>query len=126
MFYGVFADPPNFSGLAIGGPNYYQSINIWYFTIEICLVVYMVGMLLGRALPAVLVRILALCVSTFPFINMLMYKFPVRDSSSRKEWLETSIYLDCICLVFVAAIVGIEFIMYTSRKNDGIPLTRVV
>lgn len=124
IFYGVFADPQDFSGFAVGGPNYYQSINIWYFTIIICLIIYMVGVLLGRSLPAVIARGLALCIATFPFFNMLMYKLAVSDSSTRKDWLEPSIYLDFVCLILIATIIGTEIITYLSRKTVDFRLMR--
>ncbi len=114
MFYGVFSDSPA-SGFAIHAPDYYQSINSWYFFISVCLAVFLLGKLLGRSLLAVIVRVLAICISTFPFFNMLIYKFAVL--SSRKEWLETSIYMDCVCLILIASIVGIEILVYISHNG---------
>jgi hypothetical protein len=76
MFYGVFVNPPP-SGFSGDGPDYYQSINGWYFVISICLIVFLAGKLFGRSLPAAAARIFVLCVSVFPFVNMLKWKYLV-------------------------------------------------
>lgn len=116
MFYGVFVDPPS-SGFSGDGPNYYQSINSWYFYISICLVLYLAGKFLGQSLPAVVARIFALCVAVFPFMNMLQWKYLVMTVELDYEWLETSIYLDWGCLIALVTIMFIEIITLISRNR---------
>lgn len=123
MFYGVFAAPPKtgFSGVEF---NHFQSINCWYFTIAICLMVYLACRFLGGSLTAVVVRIVALCISTYPFANMLIYKFSNQnffneDWYYRYEWLEASVYLDIACLVLMAVITGLEMIKYLSPQRKS-------
>lgn len=116
MFYGVFVNPPP-SGFAVHGPNYYQSINSWYFVISLCLLVFVVGKLLGRSLPAVAARIFALCVAVFPFVNMLMYKYDVMTVELNYEWLKTSTYLDWACMIVMVSIMCIEIISLISRNR---------
>jgi hypothetical protein len=123
MFYGVFAALPKtgFSGVEF---NHFQSINCWYFAVGTCLAVYLAGRFLGGSLAAVVVRLLALCISTYPFANMLMYKFANHkffneDWYHRYEWIEASIYLDIACLVLMAVITGLEIIKYLSRPRQA-------
>lgn len=118
MFYGVFAEPPK-SGFSGIGFNHFQSINCWYFTIGICLVVYLAGRFLGGSITAVVIRLLALSISTYPFMNMLMYKFALGDLTRPYEWLEASVYLDIASLILMAAITGLEIIKYLSRARNS-------
>lgn len=116
MFYGVFVDPPP-SGFSADGPNYFQSVNSWYFFISICLLLFLAGKLFGRSFPAVIVRIFTLCVAVFPFLNMLTYKYDVMTVELHYEWLEISIYLDWACLIAMTGIMFIETISLISRNR---------
>lgn len=109
MFYGVIVDPPP-SGFAVHGPNYYQSINTWYFIISICTIVFFAARLLGSAVASVGARILTLCVAVISFVNMLSYKYDVMTVKLPYEWLEISIYLDWWCLITMAIVMCLEMI----------------
>lgn len=109
-FYGVFSDPPT-NGFAAHGPNHFQSINIWYVIIIVCLSLYVVGHYLRSLRGASVIKLLALCVTVFPYYNMLDYKFYLRDRWSRYDWLESSFYIDIGCSLVLLGLLAIEILI---------------
>jgi len=116
-FYGVFSDPPTY-GFAAHGPNYYQSINIWYIKIILCFVAYLSMRYLGSTIHGLVIRVLALCVAVYPFFNMLFFKYGVLDITDRYAWLRNSVYLDWFCLTAIGFIIGFEIISVMRASNE--------
>ena len=112
LFYGVFSDPP-FTGMVAHGPNYYQSINTWYFWISICLV----GCLTTKFLrESIILRGTCVLLLLFVLIStweMLQYKRHVSDIARGSfyhsyPWLESSIYWDWSLLFATVVLLVIE------------------
>ncbi|MEP6946606.1 MAG: hypothetical protein ABJA02_11875 [Acidobacteriota bacterium] len=116
--YGVFNDPPS-NGFVANGPNHFQSMNIWYVVIITCLSLYVVGFYLGSRRGASVIRLLALCVTIFPYYNMLDYKFYLRDSWIRYDWIESSFYIDIGCAVVLLGLLAKE-ILFAIRSVGSI------
>ena len=114
-FYGVFKDPP-MNGFSADGPNYYQSINTWYFVISLCLLVFLSGKIARWAVASNIICIVALCVSIFPFWNMLDFKTDVLSRFNSYNWLSISIYLDWFCLVAIITLLFFEILLMISNK----------
>ena len=117
-FYGVFADPPS-NGFSIGGPNHFQSMNVWYVVIITCLIIYVFGRFLGSRLGGPVIRLTALCVTVFPYYNMLDYKFYIRDIWNRYDWLENSFYLDIGCAAVIVGLLGTE-LLFVIRSSGSL------
>lgn len=114
-FYGVFANPPS-SGFSGDSPNYFQSINIWYFVIVICLLIYLIAKLLKPPVVSLILCISALSVSVFPLWNMLGFKYEVLEMHSPYyPWLSNSIQLDVLCAAAISITIFIEVILFISR-----------
>lgn len=116
-FYGVFSDPPTY-GLAAHGPNYFQSMNIWYLVIILCFLVYLAASF-RQATDGFVIRIAALCVAIYPYFNMLSFKYDVIVNSGRRDysWLQNSIYVDVFCLVAIVVLMCIE--IFRLRRSTG-------
>ena len=116
-FYGVFRDPPT-SGLVAHGPNYYQSMNVWYLVITLSFLVY-VAARFRQTLYGFVMRVAALCVAIYPFFNMLYYKYDVMVISQKRDVsrLQNSIYVDVFCLVSIVVLVGFE-IMQLGKTTE--------
>lgn len=115
-FYGVFsAIPPN--GFAAHGPNHFQSMNIWYAVISICFAVYLIAQSLKSSIVGLIIRVIALCVSIYPYCTMLLYKYEVLKTNSfvltlsnSYGWLWNSVYIDVVCLIAITVVLGIEIL----------------
>ena len=127
-FYGVFSDPPS-SGFAVHGPNYYQSMNIWYLVITLCFAAYVV-LATREGIDGFILRIAVLCIAVYPFFNMLSFKYDVIVNSGLRDytWLQNSIYTDVFCLVSIVSIMTIEIfhVLRPSRQTKGPNLGRAV
>lgn len=114
-FYGVFMDPPS-TGFSADGPNYYQSLNLWYLMITLCFAAY-IAFSRRSEIDGFILRVAALCLAIYPFFNMLSFKYDVIVNSGRLDyrWLQNSIYVDVFCLASIVVLMTIE-IMHVLRS----------
>jgi hypothetical protein len=118
-FYGVFQDPPS-NGFGAHGPNFFQSINIWYFIIGVGFCIYIIGESIKPLVASSAVCILSLIVSIYPYWDMLSFKkeiLSMQDKFSYDYWLNNSIYFDW-CLLFTSII--LMFIQFTKVSPRGL------
>jgi hypothetical protein len=109
FLYGVFIDPPN-SGFAAHGPNYFQSVNIWYFMITAFFVGYC-SFISWERIDGLILRMVALVISTYPLINMLLFKYDVIVNSgvaNNYKWLQNSVYTDIFSLIMIVVLIALE------------------
>jgi hypothetical protein len=120
-FYGVFSNPPT-SGFAVDGPNYYQSMNVWYLLITSS---FLVAIAAGfsRTIGGFVLRIATLSAATYPFINILYFKYDVIVNSGRHDytWLQNSTYFDIFCLTAIVVLMYIEImrVWKSTLKNQS-------
>ena len=104
FFYGVFQEPPTY-GFAAHGPNYYQSLNIWYLTISICLGFVLITQFFKPTVAGSFLRILILAfgaISTWNMIEFKKFVLGIREDSfvwfDPYPWLGSSIFSDWFCI----------------------------
>ena len=121
FFYGVFEDPPN-QGFAADGPNYYQSLNVFYFWMSVCVGICLSASFVKNKFIRV-VCILLLAFVTISTWNNLEYKNAVVALRSGfyfpYPWLKTSIYFDWYCLLAAAALLFIEVWAMRSAMSSS-------
>jgi hypothetical protein len=127
FFYGVFQDPPN-SGFAAHGPNYYQSLNIWYFWISLCLSIVIIAKFFRHTIIGGVISILLLAFSAISTWNMTEYKqlvIEVRGDSfalyNPYPWLNSSIYFDWLLLFAFIVLLVIEISTMRAEKTQSVP-----
>jgi hypothetical protein len=128
-FYGVFSDPP-MNGFAVHGPNYYQSMNIWYLTITVCFTACVV-FAVRRELDGFILRMAALCIAIYPYFKLLDFKYDVLVNSGRRDysWLQNSLYIDGFCVLSVFILLCVEIMRIRSARirtdvlNDGLRIS---
>ena len=127
FFYGVFADPPN-NGFAAHGPNYYQSLNIWYFWVSLCLSVVLIVKFFKHTIIGGVFSILLLAFSAISIWNLTEFKKMVIDVRGDSfawynpyPWLERSLYFDWFCLSSLIVLLVIEISMMRSQEPQFIP-----
>lgn len=127
FFYGVFHDPPQI-GFAAHGPNYYQSLNIWYFSIAICLTFVVTAKVFRHSITSGVLCILVLAFVTISTWNMTEYKqtvLAVRGNSffwfDAYPWLNSSIYSDWFCIFAFGVLLVLEIWMIRSVRMSSEP-----
>jgi hypothetical protein len=117
-FYGVFQSPP-YTGIIAHGPNFFQSINIWYFIIAVGFCVYIVGKFLKSWTASNSVCILSLCAGIYPYWDMFSYKKEVlamKTKFSYEYWLNNSIYFDWFLLFAAIILMIVQVNLIMTRK----------
>lgn len=121
FFYGVFQNPPN-NGFSADGPNYYQSLNIWYFWVSLCLSVVIIAKFFRHAIIGGVICIPLLAFSTVSIWNMTEFKklvIEVRGDSftwfDPYPWLNSSLYSDWFCLFALIILLVFEILMMRSE-----------
>lgn len=119
-FYGVFQSPP-YTGVIAHGPNFFQSINIWYFIIAVGFCIYIVGKFLKSRTASNAICMLSLSVGIYPYWNMFSYKNEVlamKTKFSYEYWLNNSIYFDWFLLFAVTILMIMQVNSIMTRKVD--------
>jgi hypothetical protein len=123
FFYGVFRNPPS-DGFAAHGPNYYQSLNAWYFSISLCLSFVMTAKFFRHTIVSGVLCILLLAFITVSTGEMIEYKnlviagLPGYSSLwfDPYPWLNSSIYFDGFCIFAFVVLLVIEIWMMRSVR----------
>lgn len=126
FFYGVFQDPPSFSspsGLSFsgGGPDFFQTINCWYFLIAACLSIYIIATFLKPMIVSCVICLLSLTIAAYPFWDSFNLKYGIiamKANFPYDYWLKISVYFDWFCLIGIMILMLIQFISLISNKSE--------
>lgn len=117
-FYEVFLSPPS-TGFSSSGPNFFQSINQWYFIIAIGFFIYSIGKFLKSLVLSTIICILSLSAGLYPFWDMISYKREVlamKTKFSYDYWLNNSIYFDWFILFAAIILIFVQVTLFITRK----------
>lgn len=120
-FYGVFHNPPPTPGIAVHGPNFFQQINIWYFTVFVGLCGYIFGKLFKPLVVSTVICVFSLSVALYPFWDMYFYKREVLEIDypfSYTYWLRVSTYFDWLMICTVIALMLFQILLTLRSKAD--------
>lgn len=122
-FYGVFQNPPH-TGFSGDGPNFFQTVNCWYFLISVCLIIYIIAIFLKPLIVSSFVCLSSLSVAIYPFWDSFSIKYGILAMESKFSydyWLKISVYIDWFCLIGIIILMLIQFTSVISNKLENKP-----
>ncbi len=123
FFYGVFRPPPP-TRFSADGPNFYQTVNCWYFLIAVCLSIYIIATFLKPLALSCVICLFSLAVAVYPFWHSFKFKYGILEMKANfpyDYWLKISVYFDWFCLVGIMILMLIQFISIISNRLEDKP-----